>query len=248
MSSDIVPFFLMMMITRSKSSRRKEGSARRVFFIPVVALVLVAGLVVLFKDVVRTEATRFIAHASPGSEESDRTKYQAVLYEIVSEENARLSALLSLPQDGVAATGRVVARPPRTLYDTLLVAIDPGAGIRMGDHALFEGILLGTVTSVSGGSATVSLHSSSGATTEAKTGTPSAIVVLTGLGGGAFTFEVPSAVSLNAGDRVMDALGMRQIAWVRSVEIADGRDNRAVYAYAPVSLSDLDFVRFMHPH
>lgn len=173
--------------------------------------------------------------------------YQAVLYQEAIEENARLSALLALPQDEVIAIGTVVARPPQTLYDTLLVRIDPVSGVASGDEARFQGMPLGKVSSVSGATASVLLYSSPGASTEVKVGDPPAIVVLQGLGGGAFDFVVPRAVAIVPGDLVTGSAGSGVIAIVRSITVEEGRASARVYASAPVSMSDLVYVEFVRP-
>jgi cell shape-determining protein MreC len=212
-----------------------------------LATLLIVGLVVFFlRGPIRAEVVRLFSMV-PARSASTPAEYQAVLYQQVSKENARLTDLLTLPQDRVVATGRVVARPPRTLYDTLLVAVDPHAGVVAGDEARFNGVPMGTVSSVSGESATVILYSAPGATFEVKAGTPSAIVVMKGLGGGSFLFEIPTAVSIAPGDLVESSAGSGTVAVVRSVRTTEGSASASVYAGSPVSPPDLDYVEFFHP-
>jgi cell shape-determining protein MreC len=227
-----------MMITRSRSRLSR--------FLPLVALIAAATLALVFRGALRAEAARILALIPQKAAES-HAGYQAILYQQAVEENAKLEALLKLPHDMPVAAGRVVARPPKTLYDTLLVVVDPTAGIRDGDLVLFDGMLLGTVSDTSGGSATVLLYSAPGATTEATVGAPTAIVVAQGLGGGAFSFEVPSAVTLAPGDLVTSASGDGVLAIVHSVHANEGSATATVYASSPVSLADIDIVEFIHP-
>lgn len=235
----------MMMITRSRSNRFR--------YLPHVFFALAVALMLVFHDALRREVANLNARftVEPISAEREAS-YQAVLYQAVSEENAKLSALLSLPRADIIGAGRVVLRPPRTLYDTLVVLVDPGAGIRKGDLALSHGFLVGAVSSMSVDSArsavaTVTLYSSPRALTEITVGTPQAIVVMNGVGGGAFTFEAPSAVAIVPGDLVTSASGNAVVAIVRSVQSEEGRTSAVVSASAPVSLSALDVVEFMHP-
>lgn len=228
------------MITRSKY--------KLVRFLPLAVLLIVAGFALLFRNEVRLNVTRLLVLVPHAGVSGTSAGYQTILYQKVVEENARLSSLLSLPRAEVIAAGRVVAHPPRTLYDTLVVAIEPRTAVRRGDLVFFEGILLGTASSVTRGSTSVVLYSSPGASTEVKVGEPTAIVVMKGLGGGAFTFEVPAAVSLEPSDLVTSAATDAVIAIVRSVSTEEGSASVRVYASAPVSMSDLDLVEFVHPY
>lgn len=227
------------MITRSKYKGWR--------YLPLAALLILAAALLLLQDTIRTGVTNLNALVPEKAAPSSAT-YQAILYQHVLEENTRLSKLLGLLQDDVAAAGRVVARPPRTLYDTLLIAVTPGADVSPGDFVRFEGIEIGSVTNVTKGSVSVILFSSPGRTTEVTVGNPTAIVVMKGLGGGAFTFEVPSAVALVPGDLVTSAANSAVVAIVRSVQREEGSASVRVLASSPASLSDLDYVEFIRPY
>ncbi len=105
------------------------------------------------------------------------------------------------PVPGVVAG--VLARPPESPYDTLIVAAGSNAGIAVGDVVLAAGgIRIGAVTSVAATAAQVTLLSSPGTATDAWLGAARAPITLTGAGGGSFSASVPRAASITVGDIV----------------------------------------------
>lgn len=180
-------------------------------------------------------------------DELARTRYQALLYQSLAEENAELKKLVALADTGTISAGEVVGRPPQTHYDTLLVRLGPDALVAVGDRAIVWGIPVGTVTSLTATTALVSLYSMPGATVDARAGTPTAIVVMTGQGGGAFTFDIPSEVALLPGDIVEAAAGAYPLAVVARVVVSPDSTSATVYAHAPINTHDVRFVEFEHP-
>jgi cell shape-determining protein MreC len=88
-------------------------------------------------------------------------------------------------------TAGVIARPPLSPYDVLIVNKGSGDGVYEGMQAYANGIPVGTVESVSGGSARVALYSSSGRAIEGWVGEERIPITLAGLGGGAFSADLP---------------------------------------------------------
>ena len=176
--------------------------------------------------------------------ELGRVRYQALLYAEVAEENTRLTELLELSQGEVVAIGRVIARPPRTHYDTLLISLQEGHGAREGDRVVFEGMLLGKIVETSPRGALVSLFSSATSVIDARLNVePTGIVTLKGQGGGAFVFEVPSNILIEAGNILVSAQHDTDVlAIVTSVSADPDRTVKTVFARAPVSFSELRFV------
>lgn len=175
-----------------------------------------------------------------------RVRYESVLYASLVEENNALMQTLGLPGITVAARGRVLARPPRTHYDTLLVQTLDTASIAVGDYTYAEGVLIGYVTERNAETVLVSLFSAPGATLDVRVGSPSAIVVAHGLGGGAFTFDVPKEVAIKIGDGIENAHGEGGvIGVVQQVIDEPERTSFRIYAATPVSMNDMDVVEFV---
>lgn len=176
--------------------------------------------------------------------ELSRIRYQALLYSEVREENERLVGLLELSQIEAVAVARVVARPPQTHYDTLLLSLPENHAVKVGDRVVFEGMLLGEIVETAADGALAALFSSADSVIDARLDTePTGIVTLKGQGGGAFTFEVPNAVPVEAGDTLVAAgRDTEVLAVVTQVSVDPDRTVKTVFARAPVSFSELRFV------
>ncbi|HRH24049.1 MAG TPA: rod shape-determining protein MreC [Candidatus Paceibacterota bacterium] len=96
----------------------------------------------------------------------------------------------------------VVARPPLSPYDVLILGEGTDQGLYEGMQAFSKGIPVGTLESVSAGSARVALYSSSGRATEGWVGEARVPITLYGLGGGAFQADVPRESGVVEGDMV----------------------------------------------
>jgi cell shape-determining protein MreC len=183
-----------------------------------------------------------LAHAE---EELSRTKYQALLYTLEVERNKQILDSFNLSEREVIARGEVIARPPRTHYDTLLVSLVPNTGVSVGDRVYASGILIGDVAELRQGGVLVSLFSTPGRTLDVRIGTPSAIVVMHGLGGGSFVFEIPKNVEIGEGDMILAGHGQEAlIARVQYIVDEPEKTTVRVYAASPISMPDTTFVEF----
>lgn len=172
-----------------------------------------------------------------------KVRYQAVLYQELALEVVRLEEILRLPGAGDMEHARVVARPPQTHYDSLVLALSVDHRVSVGDLVFFEQVLVGSVAEVGGRTALVALFSRPGARTDARVGDPSGIVILEGLGGGAFTFDIPREVSVVPGDAVVSASDERALIGTVARVVEDpNKTVKTVYVRLPVSLSDVRYV------
>ena len=115
----------------------------------------------------------------------------------------------------------VLARPPVSPYDVLIVGAGSKSGIIPGMRALGPaGVPIGVVESVSGTTANVVLYSAPVKETEAWVGEARIPVTLRGAGSGAFTADVVRETSIKEGDQVYvagpGALPIGQVAHVSS--------------------------------
>lgn len=112
---------------------------------------------------------------------------------------------LSRPEEGGApravTTVHILAKPPETLYDTLVISRPRGAEFEAGDSVVSGRVLLGEVTEVFRGSALVTLFSSPERQTRA-TFPSGRHVDVVGLGIGNYRAELPLGVSISAGEAV----------------------------------------------
>ena len=102
---------------------------------------------------------------------------------------------------GIAAG--VLARPPLSPYDTLVVGMGAKDGVVVGAVVTASGgIPIGTVQSTTAHTATVALLSMADHTTDAWVGENRIPLTLSGMGAGAFTATLPKAAAVNVGDNV----------------------------------------------
>jgi cell shape-determining protein MreC len=97
----------------------------------------------------------------------------------------------------------VLAHPPESPYDTLVVAVGSSDGVVEGAQVFATGgIPIGTVQSVTAHSAIISLLSTPGRSTGGWVGESRAAVILVGASAGAFTVTLPKAAPVSVGDSV----------------------------------------------
>ena len=147
-----------------------------------------------------------------------------------------VSPIWRLENSGDALPGEyfVLARPPRTPYDTLVIEGRVPIGAIVG---MVGGPLLGTVTDAFARESKVKLFSSSGEKTEAVLERADTPVELLGLGGGNFKIEVPREIAVEIGDRVISS-GRSQnlLAVVGGVEVSPTDTFKKILAKSPINI------------
>ncbi|HUQ29971.1 MAG TPA: rod shape-determining protein MreC [Candidatus Paceibacterota bacterium] len=123
---------------------------------------------------------------------------------MLTEQVSDFSALAGpgdLPSAGVVAG--VLARPPESPYDTLIISRGTNGGVTLGMEAFGAGgTPLGIVTETSASFARVTLFSTSGRHSSGWVGKNRVPVTLVGQGAGAFTATIPKAANTSVGDGV----------------------------------------------
>lgn len=178
-------------------------------------------------------------------EEISKIKYQSLLYTLNLEELNELKNSLGLPESEVFLRANIISRPPRTNYDTILVSYKEKGDLEVGDLAFVSGVFIGSVAEVNNSTAIVSMLSSPGNTLDIRAGDPSAIVVGRGLGGGAFSFDIPKEVLLSVGDVVSTGSGDSYVVAVVSSVIKTAEHTTArVYANTPININNARVIEF----
>ncbi len=173
-----------------------------------------------------------------------RVSYENALYELVVKENETLKSEMRYVASGNGVIARVLARPPRTHYDTLILDQGSESGIRVGDLVAAHNVALGRVASVSADASVANLFSSPGNAGDVIVGDPEAVVVSEGLGGGTLEVLVPQGVVVHMGDAVrVHASDTLIVGLVGSVFSAPTDISQTVRLYIPLSLASLDYVR-----
>lgn len=248
----------MMMMRHSTRRRRITSTLPFIgvvvaFFIMVLFHTPLQGLVVsvlgLFEENNASYALlsrqELVERLDSAETELRRVYYQRYLYERAVGEEVRLKTFMGMRSPQAYGAGVVVAAPPRTGYDTLLISTPEGEVVRVGDEVHYDGFVLGTVSAVGDSFAQVTLYSTPGVVTDARVGEPSAIVSLQGKGGGSFSFEIPSESTLLPGTLITTVDGARVLGIVSSIERSPDRTTALVFAHLPVSAHTIRFVDFV---
>jgi cell shape-determining protein MreC len=135
---------------------------------------------------------------------------------VLTARSQDLTSLLSVSSESAGGTGTsgasgaragilagVLASPPLSPYDTLIVSSGSAQGVVRGAQVYAAGgIPIGTVTEVTSTTAIVQLLSTPGVTTNGWAGTARVPVEVMGVGAGSYTATLPAAASVSVGDSV----------------------------------------------
>ncbi|PIR85404.1 hypothetical protein COU15_01075 [Candidatus Kaiserbacteria bacterium CG10_big_fil_rev_8_21_14_0_10_45_20] len=244
-------------ITRNKKNFPKIGfsvALASIFLIVLFQHPLQRVVFSLFESISFTRETPYALipqktlalRLEKAEKELSRIRFQSVLYEQATLENAKLKEFIGTLDSESNTIGIVVATPPQTHYDSLVISVPTSGVIQENDRVVFSNILLGSVSDVSGRIVKANLFSAPGNTVDARVGEPNAIVVLNGEGGGAFSFEIPQDVAIASGDIIFSTGGEYIIAIVSSEKATPDSTSKKVFAHTPISFFELQFVEFVH--
>jgi len=166
---------------------------------------------------------------------------------LLSAEYARLSELLGRRSDASFVTGRVLVRPPVSLYDTLVIDVGEGDGVEEGDFVLGEELVIGTVVRTQNNTSLVQLFSASGVRIQVQVGSEHIPVEAVGKGSGNFSARLPRDATINRGDFVtIPELGARLFSTVEEIRTEATDPFQTLLFRIPLSISTLDFVEVTH--
>ncbi len=115
----------------------------------------------------------------------------------------KVSTISGLSSSATGIMAGVVARPPESPYDTLVVAAGSAEGITVGQEAFGAGTVpLGTVSSVLTHFSRITLFSAPGASVLGWVGSKHLPLIIEGSGAGTVSAVVPRSASIAAGDIV----------------------------------------------
>jgi cell shape-determining protein MreC len=105
--------------------------------------------------------------------------------------------------DGGGILAGVLAGPPVSPYDSLIVAGGTDEGVHAGAEVFAQGgIPIGVVKSTTAHTASIALISTTGVTTDGWVGDNRIALTLTGAGAGAFSATLPATATISVGDSV----------------------------------------------
>jgi cell shape-determining protein MreC len=149
----------------------------------------------------------FTSNASLAQENTELRAENAALKNQNQALTVRTQDLTKLLGDSTAMesgyTAGVIARPPESPYDTLIIGDGSSEGIKEKAEVFAQGgVPIGTIKHAYGHSAQVSLFSSPGRTTAGWVGADREALTLIGQGSGTFIAKLPKGAAVAVGDGI----------------------------------------------
>jgi cell shape-determining protein MreC len=138
----------------------------------------------------------------------------------------------------------VIEKPPRGIYDQLILDIGSNDGVTSGSLVYAPGlILIGSTTEVYSDTARVALYSSVGSMYQVSIGPKHIPAVANGRGGGQYEAQIAQASDVHEGDVVSDAIiGTGPFGVVRAIVSNPSDPFETVLFAPPVSVYNLNWV------
>lgn len=174
----------------------------------------------------------------------------------VSQLESEVLSLRSLNQEGVflnsilqkraqenSIFSRVLAKPPQSPFDILVIDSGSDEGVFSGAHVWSNGILVGWISEVNSSVSKAELFSSSKRETTAEVLRNGLSFLIKGRGGGNFEVSVPTGTDIVVGDIFVIPSSPSQIlAKVESIEEKETDSFKKLFLSSPVNVFSLQWV------
>ncbi len=156
----------------------------------------------------------------------------------------KMNSISGLGAETRGIVAGVVARPPLSPYDTLMLSVGSGAGITSGMEAFGEGgVPLGVVSSIQNNFSRITLFSSPSMSTQGWVGKENVPLIIRGAGAGAMQASVPRSASIAEGDIVfLPGPGMLPIGSVVRIDSDPSSPSVTLRIQSAINLFSLGWV------
>lgn len=163
------------------------------------------------------------------------------------EENLRLKEMQGRDASVNAILSAVLARPPKSPYDTLVLDAGEREGVSAGDFvAASETLIIGIIERVTPRTSIARLFSAPGTKTEVLLGQRGPALEALGRGAGNFEARVPIGIDINLGMSVfIPTVTPHIFAVVEHVAFDPSDSSRTVFFKSPVNPFELRFVSIL---
>lgn len=188
------------------------------------------------KQVLQTENERLV-------QELKENEIHSIAYSVLQKENDDLKNILGRNKDADVILATILARPGRTLYDTLVLDVGEGM-VSVGDMVFAYGTIpLGTISEVLSKTSKVTLYSTPGVQTEGMISDTNTAVILIGRGNNAFSVKVPRELAITDGTLItLPHISLHILAKAREV-VSDPRDpEKIALLEGLVNMREIKFV------
>ncbi|MFA6295321.1 MAG: rod shape-determining protein MreC [Candidatus Paceibacterota bacterium] len=162
----------------------------------------------------------------------------------VEKENEELRSLLNRASTTPKTLAAVLARPPYSAYDVLVIDIGSEYNLSTSSKVYADGgVLIGRVADISKDSSKVILFSSSGQKYEVLIGSSNLPAIATGRGGGQYEIQLPHGSNIIEGDFVtVPSLNNKPLGVVVSVKVDPVKPFETIIFSSPVNIYELRWV------
>jgi cell shape-determining protein MreC len=166
---------------------------------------------------------------------------------LFQEHQALLEAYSRSPFAGSVVLGNVIAKPPQSPYDIVLVDAGSSSGVSLGSRVYgLGGIPLGRIGETTESQAKVVLFSSVGEDNQAVIERTGATVAIKGVGGGNLESEVGQDLDIVAGDKILlPQFNGALVATVVEVDKTATSAYKKVLYRTPINIFHLRFVEII---
>lgn len=174
----------------------------------------------------------------------DEARMELMGEQALRTENDELRTLLSIPRDREFTFAAVLAKPPVSPYDSLVIEAGSDSGIEAGAPVYTsENVILGVITEVHDKTSVVSLYSTAGTLVDVVIERSGASHTAAGAGAGNFELKVPKDLDVIVGDMLLlPGMHTKILGIVRQIESRQTDSFQKVYVKTPVNIFQLRWV------
>ncbi|MEK7575386.1 MAG: rod shape-determining protein MreC [Patescibacteria group bacterium] len=163
------------------------------------------------------------------------------------KENIELKKLLGRVSYEKRILAVVLAKPNRSLYDSLVIDVGEKDGVAVGDPVLSGGFIIGEVREVSTDNSKVTLNSAPGEISTVRVGDSGVDTEAFGRGGGNFLLKLPKEIFVQKGDLIKFAgIAPRFFGTVDHIERTEADTFQFILFKLPVNMYTLNWVEVVH--
>ena len=176
--------------------------------------------------------------------EINTLKLKEVDYDLLSKENENLKNQMGRASNSNRIISRVLSKPPRSPYDTLVIDVGSSHNISIGDKVYSAGnIIIGKVSEVTGNTSIVELFSKGDLKQESVLLRTGASFTLIGAGGANFELEVPKDTDVLWGDVfVYPGLSSSALGAVYFIDDSSKGSFKTIYLRIPGNVFSVQWV------
>jgi cell shape-determining protein MreC len=163
---------------------------------------------------------------------------------VLIQENSELKNLLGRHDKKTSILATVLAKPPISIYDTVIIDVGSSDNVKVGDKVFALGIVpIGMISNVNLHISTVALFSSAGQKIEVRIG-KNIQAIAEAQSGGNFMIKLPKGTAVTEGDPISaPGIGAEIFGHVENIDTNENDPFIYVRFSLPVNMSELHFLQ-----